>query len=127
MLKHLLYYSYQTENNKNLNIKEYIMKTWYSFKYQEQKIREFIKKHKNKLDYSKMMKCGKNYLYNRLHNEEYLYSLKNLRDKMGRELFIMPVFTTEKNKRVLLWIYDDFVPFTDARLKAFEKELCSKW
>ena len=103
------------------------MKTWYSLKYQEQKIREFIKKHKNKLDYSEMSKSGKNYLYNRLHNAEYLYSLENLRDKAGHKLFFMPEFALNENKRVLLRIDDLYVPFTDARLEVLDKEMCNNW
>lgn len=95
------------------------MKNWYSFKYQEQKLRDFIKKHKNKFDYSDMVKIGKNYIYNRFHGKHYLYAVRRLKDWRGRNLFNMPLFTTEKNKRVLLWIDDDYVPFTDARFDKF--------
>lgn len=104
------------------------MRKYYSLKYQESKIRDFIKKHKNWLDYSSLDVSSsyrnnienKVYAYNKMHGKDYLRELIKFKDKTGMYLF----GTCHKNLngkdcRIKLWIDDKFYKFTDKRFEQF--------
>lgn len=104
------------------------MRKYYSLKYQESKIRDFIKKHKNWLDYSNMdhrwmidnVKNQRDYYYNKMHGKDYLRELIKFKDKTG----MYPFGTCHNNLdgkdcRIKLWIDDKFYKFTDKRFKQF--------
>ena len=104
------------------------MKNRYSLKYQEQKIREFIKKHKNWLDYSYMdhrwimdnTKHQRVYYYNKMHGKDYLRELFKFKDKSGMYPFGFCYESYDsKDCRIKLWLGDNFYKFTDARFDKF--------
>lgn len=109
------------------------MKKYYSLKYQENKIRDFIMKHKNWLDYSSMdctstvlsTKYGSyyQYAYNKKHGKEYLRELIKFKDKNGMYPFgTCHPSENKKDCRIKLWIDDKFYKFTDKRLEQFTAE-----
>lgn len=104
------------------------MKKWYSLKYQEQKLRDFIKKHKNWLDYSHLDVNNlyrnniedKKYAYNKMHGKDYLRELIKFRDKSGIYPFgACHPSENRKDYRIKLWIDNNFYKFTDARFDKF--------
>lgn len=107
------------------------MRKYYSLKYQENKIRDFIKKHKNWLDYSCLDVSDlcrsyiedKKYAYNKKHGKEYLRELIKFKDKNGMRPFgICQSSENKKDCRIKLWIDDKFYKFTDKRFKLFTEE-----
>lgn len=101
------------------------MKKYYSIKYQEAMIRDFIMKHKYWLDYSEMTHshtvCSRKYgsyyeyPYIRKHSKEYFLEVLKLKDASGMYLF----GSCDNYSRIKLWIDDDFYKFTDKRFEQF--------
>lgn len=107
------------------------MKKYYSLKYQESKLREFIKKHKNWLDYSSLDVSNlyrnniedRKYAYNRKHGKEYLRELIKFKDENGMHPFgTCHPSDNKKDCRIKLWISDKFYKFTDKRFEQFTAE-----
>lgn len=104
------------------------MRNYYSPKYQESKIRDFIKKHKNWLDYSGLEVsnlCRNNienkvYAYNKMHGKDYLDAVIKFKDKNG--VYPFGLCRSNKDYRIKLWIGDKFYKFTDKRFELFVKE-----
>lgn len=105
------------------------MRKYYSLKYQENKIRDFIRKHKNWLDYSDLDVSvlhrnnikNRVYAYNKMHGKDYLRELIKFKDKSGMYPFGTCHESHDDNKdcRIKLWIDDKFYKFTDKRFEQF--------
>lgn len=103
------------------------MQKYYSLKYQESKMRDFVSKYKNWLDYSDM-NCTEHgsrrqYTYNKLHGKDYLDQLTNLKDTTGMHpIGLFQQSADKKDSRIELWVDHDFYRFTDRRFELFVKE-----